>query len=103
MKKQNQTFTILELLVVINVIAILAAILLPALLNARRKAKSITCVNRQKQIATSFMLYADDFNEYAYGGPEWATAIMPESIVKPYRDASQLVWTSAPLGQGYLR
>ena len=100
---KKQLFTILELLVVIGIIAILAAILMPALLNARAKAKAITCVNRQKQIATSFMLYADDFDSYAYSGSEWATGMVPEAIVMGYRATGQLAWNSAPFGQGYLR
>ena len=103
MKKNS--FTLIELLVVITVIAILAAVLMPALTNARKKAKMITCVNRQKQIATAFMMYAADFDGFAYGGPEWATAILPESTVRPYRDASpsKLAWSGSPKGQGYLR
>ena len=100
---KKQIFTIIELLVVIGIIAILAAVLMPALLNARLKAKAVTCVNRQKQIATSFMLYADDFNSYAYSGSEWATGMMPEAIVGKYRAAGQLAWAEAPFGQGYLK
>jgi len=101
MKKPS--FTIIELLVVITVISILAAVLMPALISARKKAKMITCVNRQKQISTAFMMYASDYDGFAYGGPEWATALLPESTVKPYRDASQLAWPDSPEGQGYLR
>ena len=100
MKKNS--FTLIELLVVITVIAILAAVLMPALVSARKKAKMITCVNRQKQIATAFMMYAADFDGFAYGGPEWATAILPEAVVKPYRDAGKLKWPDSPEGQGYL-
>ena len=101
MKKHK--FTMIELLVVITVIAILAATLLPALLNARRKAKSITCVNRQKQVATCIMLYADDFNSYFYPGAEYATGLLTEAKVKKYRDSGQLKWANAPRGQGYIK
>jgi prepilin-type processing-associated H-X9-DG protein len=76
---------------------------MPALINARKKAKMITCINRQKQIATAFLMYAADFDGFAYGGPEWATAILPEAVVKPYRDAGKLKWPDSPKGQGYLR
>jgi prepilin-type processing-associated H-X9-DG protein len=89
---------------VIGVIGILAAILLPALLNARRKAKLISCINKQKQIGASYLLYAADFNEFAYGGTEWSTAMLPEDLIKPYRDAERVSWIqSAPIGQGYLK
>jgi type II secretory pathway pseudopilin PulG len=52
------------LLVVIAIIAILAALLLPALARARSKALEIKCVSNLKQLQLAWATYATDFNDY---------------------------------------
>lgn len=58
--KKRIHFTLLELLIVISVIAILAAMMLPALNKARTAAKKISCTNNLKQTATANTMYAAD-------------------------------------------
>lgn len=59
----GKKFTLIELLITIAIIAILAAMLLPALNKVRDKAKSIKCTNNLKQVGTAILLYVDDNND----------------------------------------
>src|SRR5665213_3002415 len=59
-KFRQAGFTLIELLAVIPIIAVLAAILLPALSRARARAEGIACLNNTRQLALAWQLYADD-------------------------------------------
>jgi len=58
-------FTLIELLVVVTILAVLAALLLPALSEARAKAKLVQCVSQHKQVYLALALYAEE-NEMVF-------------------------------------
>ena len=62
--KTYSRFTLIELLVVIAIIAILTAILLPALNSARAKARQATCISNLKQIQQCLGFYTADYDDY---------------------------------------
>jgi prepilin-type N-terminal cleavage/methylation domain-containing protein/prepilin-type processing-associated H-X9-DG protein len=59
-KRKNRAFTLIEMLVVISIIAVLAAILLPALSSGKRRAQRIQCIGNLKEIGTAFQIFAHD-------------------------------------------
>jgi prepilin-type N-terminal cleavage/methylation domain-containing protein len=77
-RPRRSAFTLIELLVVISIIALLIAILLPALGAARESARAITCGSNLKQVGLLIEVYANEYDGYApptgefdseYGGP----------------------------------
>lgn len=78
-------FTLAELLVVLVIIAVLAALLLPALGNAQNQARATQCLNQLRQIGTAARLFANDHeqtlpvtvHQREEGGKSWTLSLQP--------------------------
>jgi prepilin-type processing-associated H-X9-DG protein/prepilin-type N-terminal cleavage/methylation domain-containing protein len=81
-KRQTAAFTLIEILIVLAIIGILAAILLPVLGNVREGARRATCSSNLKQIGLAARLYMNDSNSIYPNVPPvldcgWANLIFP--------------------------
>jgi len=101
--KLRAAFTLIELLIVIAIIAILAALLFPALAKAKRRAKGVVDVSNMHQIFTSLTLYEGDNAER---DPRYLTDVRTylksDQVLASPLDTFRLpepnnTWTNAPL------
>jgi prepilin-type N-terminal cleavage/methylation domain-containing protein/prepilin-type processing-associated H-X9-DG protein len=83
-------FTLVELLVVVGVIAILIALLMPALSKARRQAQQVACMSNLRQVASAILAYAQAHKGW-FPAPASTWREQPEDWVhwQPGRDLSE--------------
>jgi type II secretory pathway pseudopilin PulG len=91
-KRHVSAFTFFELLVLIGVIAILAAMLLPALARAKERAQRISCVNNLKQVGLACRLWENDNGDHYPAGQTAAKGGWKDILTKP--DQGALCWTN---------
>ncbi|TKJ37193.1 MAG: hypothetical protein CEE38_08675 [Planctomycetes bacterium B3_Pla] len=70
--RRRGAFTLIELLVVIAIIALLLAILMPALNRVRKQARAVACMSNLKHWGLIFKMYTDDNDHQFYGA--WSTS-----------------------------
>ena len=85
--RRQRGFTLIELLVVIAIIALLMAILMPALARVKKQAQSVTCQAKLKQWGLIFKLYTDEYDGYFNEG--WGvgeTTLWPNAMRSYYKN-----------------
>jgi prepilin-type N-terminal cleavage/methylation domain-containing protein len=102
--KSTRAFTLIELLVVVAIIALLMAILIPALSVAKQQAGSSACLMNEKQLVLAWLMYAEG-NDYIMCGPMTSNPTSPRfDWVGPPRDrVSDAVKTSGFTGEEEVR
>lgn len=83
-------FTLIELLVVLAIIATLASLLLPALVQARQQGKRAGCLSNLRQIGLAAQLYADENHSYPPAWIDSSTRWM--DLLKPFIAKSSRVY-----------
>jgi len=103
--KKPKAFTLIELLVVIAIIAILMAILMPALNRVKEQGKRAVCLSNLKQLTLTWIMYADENDDKLVNGEadegNDGRCIMPGP--NDGRHANEMWWTGDDCAGGYMQ
>ena len=83
-------FTLIELLVVISIIAVLMAILMPALRSARDQGRRVQCMSNVRSLAIAWFMYQDDNDNVLVNGN------VPRSA--QFKESNEAFWVEPPQG-----
>ncbi len=86
-RNRSNGFTLPELLVVIGIIALLIAMLMPAMSKARRAANTVVCASNMRQITMAMAMYADS-NKGAILGNAWTTGAFLKAPGTSFSDSN---------------
>jgi prepilin-type N-terminal cleavage/methylation domain-containing protein len=93
-KLRRRAFTLVELLVVIGIIAILIAILMPALSRVRDQARTVSCASNMRTLMTAALMFAQDHKGCLFGN--WSDAGNPDEEKRDFLAGSTGDWQKAP-------
>jgi prepilin-type N-terminal cleavage/methylation domain-containing protein len=94
---RGRGFTLIEILIVVAVLALLAAILFPIFARARENARRASCASNLKQLATAAVMYAQDYDERTVPGfiryappPDFTSFARWNELLQPYLKNQQV-------------
>jgi prepilin-type N-terminal cleavage/methylation domain-containing protein/prepilin-type processing-associated H-X9-DG protein len=83
LRRFGRAFTLVELLVVIAIIAVLMAMLLPALNNVRQQARNVACASNQRQLVLGTLMYVNASGGWLPFQGNWGASLFTGAISRP--------------------
>lgn len=95
---RNRGISLIELLVVVGVIAVIAAILFPVMASAKANAKKTTCISNMRQVSMAAQLYSSNFNEMLLPGTAGNKSY--DGLLEPYLMIDR-IWTCPAMSTSF--